>query len=317
MAKYTKITVAAPSQYEEPLTMLMMEQGAGGVEVHDPALIAAHLAAHDWDASVYEGQDIELGTVTLSCLLEGEEAVAQPLLAAMAQLAAQERIELTPLLEAVPEQDWQEQWKQAFPPLAIGERLWVRPYWDESPLPQGRVALNIDPGLAFGTGDHATTAMMLEMVEQYLQPGQTVLDFGCGSGILGIAALALGAARVTGVDNDPVCAEVVQRHLQLNHLEAERFKFISGEIIGDEKLQRVLRQDKAQLVLANINSEVVFDLARVVFRFMAPQGVFLCSGVIAEHGGVIASRLVNSGLALLKTQERDGWCGYACVAAYE
>jgi len=317
MPKYVKITVAAPAAYEEPITMLMLDQGAAGVEVSDPALIKEHLLAGDWDASVFDGQEIVTGDVTLSCLLEGGREAALPLLEALAALSAKEALELQPLVAEAPDTDWQRQWKEAFQPLAIGDKLYVRPSWDESPIPEGRVAVNIEPGMAFGTGDHATTAMMLALLEEYLQPGGRILDVGCGSGILGIAGLKLGASSVIGVDIDEVCVAAVADHLRLNGIREDDFAFILGDILAEEKLQRRLRQNKAQLVLANINAHVIFDLTRVVGRFLAPGGVFLCSGIIADQGGVIANRLVSCGLAILNSREQDGWCAFAAVPSYE
>lgn len=317
MSEYAKISLDAPAEREEDITMLMMEHGAGGVEIYDPALIKQHLEAGDWDASVFDGQDIVVGTVTLSCLIEGGEEAAKPLLDAIAAYAQATGLGLSPRLEAVAEQDWQNGWKRSFQPLLIGEKLFVKPYWDESPVPEGRIPLLIDPGMAFGTGDHATTAMMLEMIEEYQQPGQRIMDFGCGSGILAIAGLLLGASEAVAVDMDPVCAEATKRHLELNHIDPERFTFICGDIIGEEKLQRQLRRDKAQLVVANINFAAVYDLARIVFRFMAPNAMFLCSGILADQGGILANRLVNTGLAIIKSREQGEWCAFGCVISYE
>ena len=307
MPNYIKITVAAPAAYEEPLTMLMLEQGAAGVAIDDPALIKAHLEAGDWDASVFDGQDIATGVVTLSCLLAGEVAAAQPLLNAVAAFSRKEGLALRPLTEPLPDQDWQSAWKEAFQPLLIGEKLFIRPYWDMTPVPEGRVAVTIDPGMAFGTGDHASTAMVLEMVEEYLEPGGRIVDFGCGSGILGLAGMALGASSVSAVDIDPVCADSVARHRQLNQVAEADFEFLLGDILVDEKLQRKLRRDKGQLVLANINGGVVFDLALIVGRFIRPGGLFLCSGILAEKGGEIAGRLVSCGLTILKSREQESW----------
>lgn len=310
-----ELVLDVPAAAEDLLSLLLFEHGAAGVEIDDPAVILTHLASGDWDASVFDQSPPVAGRVRLRALFPDDAAGGRTVAEIRAALPAGEDIRVES--RRLPPIDWQRQWKQSFTACALGEKLWLTPHWLDAPPPPGRVRLAVDPGMAFGTGQHATTAMMLEMIEEYLAPGEPVLDLGCGSGILGIAALKLGASRVIGVDIDPACEAAVHSHLAINHIDPARYRFHLGDVLTDERLMRRLRRDKAQLVLANINGAVVHDLTQVAGRFMAHGGYFLCSGVLAEQGGIIAQAMVYAGLSLLTSRERDGWAAFAAVAAYE
>lgn len=317
MSEYTQLTIKLPAPQEEDFTMALFEAGAEGVEVQNPAIIQEHLDAGDWDASVFDGQQLELGEVTLRSLFP-EQELAQAAAESAQKLADAQGLSIELTLEQIPEVDWQSKWKEGFISVPVGQRLWLSPAWDETPAPEGRVKVRINPGQAFGTGDHATTRMALQLLEDQLQPGDSIIDLGCGSGLLGIAGLKLGASRVTAVDIDPVCGPSVEEHCQLNDIPAEAFTFYCGDILADEKLQRKLRREnKADIVVANITAEIIFDLARIVGRFMAPGARLICSGILDEYAPTIGDRLVNCGLAVIGEMHDKGWTSFACVPSYE
>lgn len=317
MKEYTQISIKIPSQWEEAFTMCLFEAAAEGVEVEDPAIIQAHLDAGDWDASVFDGQQMELGEVGLRSLFP-ERELAEAAAEAARQLAAELGVTAAIQLEQIPEVDWQSKWKESFVSIPVGERLWLSPAWDENRAPEGRVKLRINPGQAFGTGDHATTRMALCFLEEHLREGESIIDLGCGSGLLGIAGLKLGASHVTAVDIDPVCGPSVEEHCRLNGITEEQFTFHCGDVLSDERLQRKLRRDnKADIVVANITAQVIFDLARIVGRFMSPGARLICSGILDEYAPDIADRLVNCGMAVIGEMHEQGWTSFACVPAYE
>ncbi len=214
------------------------------------------------------------------------------------------------------EQEWATSWQKYYRPMPVGERLYIVPEWErDGAVPEGRVPLVLNPGLAFGTGSHASTQLCLEALEQALTPGGRALDLGCGSGILSIAALRLGFAWADAVDIDPKAVEVAVENAALNGLGPDRLLARQGNVLADRELTAWLdRQEPYQLVLANIVADVIIPLAPLARRWMAPGGRFSCSGVMATRRGEECAALKASGLQILQLRERSGWCALLCQA---
>lgn len=213
------------------------------------------------------------------------------------------------------EYDWAHSWQKYYRPLTIGKRLYIVPEWerDTASAPEGRTRLLMNPGLTFGTGSHASTQLCLEGVEDHVVPGRPVLDLGCGSGILAVAALALGASHATGVDIDPKAVDVAYENAALNGLGRDRCRFLAGNVLGDASLVTELSQVRAPLVLANIVADVIIPLAPLVPRLLAEGGTFLCSGIIDQRGDEVAAALERSGLRILRRLEKNGWVALAAT----
>jgi ribosomal protein L11 methyltransferase len=213
------------------------------------------------------------------------------------------------------EYDWAHSWQKYYRPLAIGEKLYIVPQWEKetAPIPDGRSRLLLNPGLTFGTGSHASTQLCLEGVEEYTQPGDLVLDLGCGSGILAIATLCLGARHATGVDIDPKAVDVAYENAALNDIGRDRCKFLAGNVLADTALVEELGKEKAQIVLANIVADVIIPLAPMVPQLLAKGGTFLCSGIIDQRGDEVAAALERAGLKLLQRKEKNGWIALAAT----
>ena len=204
--------------------------------------------------------------------------------------------------------DWAYSWQKYYKPLEIGKRLYVVPQWmREEPVPAGRVPFYLNPGLTFGTGSHASTQLCLEGVEEHTAPGRDVLDLGCGSGILSIAALCLGAGSAVAVDIDPKAADVAYENAALNGVGRDRYHVQSGNILEDRSLAERLAQKRYGLVLANIVADVIIPLAPQVPGLLAPDGVFLCSGIIDARGDEVAAALEGQGLRVTRRREKNGW----------
>lgn len=213
------------------------------------------------------------------------------------------------------ENDWATSWQKYYRPMAVGERVYIVPEWErEEPVPQGRTALYLNPGLTFGTGSHASTRLCLEGVERYAAPGGKVLDLGCGSGILSIAALLLGCGSAVGVDIDPKAVDVAYENAAMNGIGRDRYKVMAGDVLGDSRLKAELAQTQYQMVLANIVADVIIPLSAHAGDLMAPGGVFLCSGIIDTRAEEVAAALEGNGLHILEKRERDGWVAYAAKA---
>ena len=211
------------------------------------------------------------------------------------------------------EYDWAHSWQKYYRPLAIGKTIYIVPEWerDTAQIPEGCTSILMNPGLTFGTGSHASTQLSLEDIEEFIVPGKSVLELGCGSGILAIAALRLGASHATGVDIDPKAVDVSYENAELNGIGKDRCKFLAGNVIADKSLVAELKELKAPLVLANIVADVIIPLAPVVPELLVEGGTFVCSGIIDKRGDEVAAALEKNGLKVIRRFEKNGWIALA------
>ena len=213
-------------------------------------------------------------------------------------------------LDNLEESDWENNWKQYYKPMEIGGRLLIIPQWEQADI-QGRVPLILNPGLTFGTGSHATTRLCLTALEQRIHGGEKVLDLGCGSGILSIAALKLGAAQAFACDIDDKCQDVAYENAALNGIDRDIYTVRTGDILTDAALQSEIGTGY-DVVLANIVADVIIALAPAVRPLLKPEGVFICSGIIDDRAVEVADKLRQAGLAILESREAEGWFSYVC-----
>ena len=206
--------------------------------------------------------------------------------------------------------DWENNWREYYKPIEVGEKLVVVPEWEETPE-GGRIPLRLDPGLIFGTGSHATTRMCLTALETLTERGMRVLDLGCGSGILGIGALLLGADECLGCDVDPKAPDVAAANAALNGFGSDRFRVLAGDLLTDAGLRRALGAGYG-LVLANIVSDVIIPLSAFARSFMAEGGAFVCSGIIEGRQGEVRAALENNGFVIERHLCEEEWHCFVC-----
>ena len=220
-------------------------------------------------------------------------------------------------LDDLEDADWENNWKQYYKPMEIGDRLLVVPEWlREDPkvragLRAGRVPLVLDPGLTFGTGSHATTRLCLSALEKTIHGGEGVRSLGCGSAILTIGAQNLGASAATAVDIDDKCLDVAYENAALNGIGRDTYTVRIGDVLGDEALRTGLGGGW-QMVVANIVADVIKGLAPLVRPMLAPGGRFLCSGIIDDRAEEVADCLRANGWELVETRSAEGWFSYLC-----
>ena len=308
----------------EPVETLLSSLGIDGVVIDDETEFQDFLENNHqyWD---YVDEDLEKemqGKSRVTFYLQADEegfAKMGEVRIALENLkkTAQACGTLLMTMDSLQDADWENNWKQYYKPMEIGERLLVIPQWEqEDPkvrkaLEGGRVPLILEPGLTFGTGSHATTRLCLTALEQAVQGGEKVLDLGCGSGILSIAALKLGAASALAVDIDDKCLDVAYENAAMNGIGRDTYTVKVGDILSDETLRAEIGGGY-DVVLANIVADVIIGLGPMVRSLLRENGVLLCSGIIDTRAEEVADKLRQAGLEILDTRSSEGWYAYTC-----
>ena len=291
----------------DPVCQRLAEAGVEGMSVEDEGEFRDFLANNQayWDYVDKELEQRFAGVSRVRFWLSLDED-------GQAVLARVRAAGFAPETRIIADEDWENNWKQYYQPIPIGEKLVVVPAWEEVPA-DGRLPLRLDPGLIFGTGSHATTRMCLERLEQLAGPDKRVLDLGCGSGILAIGALVLGCASAVGCDIDPKAPDVAEENAALNGLGPDRFKVYAGDVLTDRGMRARLGGGYP-LVLANIVSDVIIPLAPIAREFLAPGGDFVCSGIIEGRQDEVRSALERAGYTILGHDSQEEWHCFWCRA---
>lgn len=205
-------------------------------------------------------------------------------------------------------EDWVNNWKQYFHPMPVGEKLLIRPEWEDEYDPQGRKVLNIEPGLAFGTGSHPTTKLCLETLEKYVKSGDSVLDIGCGSGILSIACLLLGAESAFGVDIDSLAVKTAVQNAEKNGFGSDKFMAVQGNLSDKVK-------GKYNIVVANIVADIIMEFNKTVGDFLEDSGVYITGGIIDTREDEVLCSFAENGFEVIERFEEKGWLVFALKKA--
>ena len=200
--------------------------------------------------------------------------------------------------EKMYEEDWANNWKKYYKPSKVGEKIVVKPIWEDYEQKDGELVVELDPGMAFGTGEHETTRMCIQALEKYVQKDSTVFDVGCGSGILAIAAAKLGAKLAVGVDLDPVAVESAKENVGFNNID--NIEILHGNLIE-------VIDGKADIVVANIIAEIICILTEDVSRVIKPNGYFITSGIIHDRVEMVTSKLEECGFEVVKVNKDGEW----------
>ncbi len=257
----------------------------------------------DWpqepiDASFQAGKD---HAVSGYFLLDNQtESRRSTLEESLAILERENNIVSKIVYSKIHEEDWAESWKKYFSPEKITDRIVVKPTWRQYSPEKGETIIEIDPGMAFGTGTHPTTSLCIEMIDKYIGSGDTFLDIGTGSGILMIAAAKLGAKEVWGVDNDETAVGIAKENLHLNRINVSEFRVMKGNLVKGIKR-------RFNIITANILSEVIVVLLDHIKDVMEREGILICSGIIEKNVGIILEKLEQIGLETVETRSKDEW----------
>ncbi len=313
--KYTELTVCVKSPQLDALCAQMTLNGFDSYEIYDYNDLedAIGQVFYDYiDESLLEqkGSDPKI-KIYFDADSQGELSRLKALLDG---LCAQEAF--TGLSYSCAEgdtEDWENNWKQYFYPFPVGEKLYVKPTWLEADEQEcrGRKILEIDPASAFGSGTHATTKLCLEALEEHLQPGAKVLDMGCGSGILGIGALMLGAGSVHAVDIDENAVRVAGENFLSNGCDPSAFCLSCGDALSDSAFAASLPAEN-HTILANIVAAVIVGMAPLFFEKLRSGGVLIASGILSQRENEVKSALLQAGFELVCSRISEDWAALVC-----
>lgn len=319
---WVQLSVYCEESGLEQLSALLSELGAPEQEiVEDMATVQAHLEANPQDWDYIDEESLRAGRDKGACIRvyisddEGGRQKQRDIEAGILRLQGMEKADLgfdpasLHIVEkTIREEDWSETWRQFYHSMEVGARLLVVPEWEELEHSTDRVVLRMEPGLVFGTGEHQTTQLCLAMLEKYLQPGMGVLDLGCGSGILSVAALLLGADMAVGVDVDANAQGVAMENAERNGVDTQRYKVYVGDAIHSSDLWYILRRSGPyDIVVSNIVADVVIALAEQTPEYLKEDGLWIASGIITERRAEVLSAMERQGFTLLDERQEDDW----------
>lgn len=307
--KWTEVCVHTTDEAVEAVSNLLVELGADGVSIEDPEVLTRNwtnqygeMIALNQDDYPTEGVRIK---TYLPEMISGAEFVNQVKVGldkmkgvgldlGMAEVTSRE----------VDDEDWANEWKQYYKPIRVTDKLTIKPSWEEyTPVSKQEQIIELDPGMAFGTGTHPTTILSMKMIEKYMSPTCTVIDVGCGSGILSIASAKLGAKEILALDLDPVAVKSAQENVELNHVQ-DIVQVAEGDLLkGVGK--------RTDVVVANILADIIVLFTHDLPRVLVPGGIFIGSGIIEEKAELVMQSLTTNGLQVLETIHQDGWVAIA------
>ena len=307
---YLEITIATTPEAIEEVAEELTKGGFAELVLEDQSEFESFLEENRayWDYIDESLQSHLQGLSQIKLYLEESDKAALSRLETLLESLRGKYGELPMAVKPLADTDWEESWKDNYPPQPIGEKLIVLPYWraDET---DGRLPVILDPGLTFGTGAHPSTQMVMENMEQLVKPGHRCLDLGSGSGILSIAALRLGASAATGVDIDPKAEDIARENAAYNGFEITA---LTGNVTADKKLMARLQQEQYDLVLVNIVADVIIGLAPVLPNFLQEESVVILSGILNTRLEDVRTALEKAGLAIEKICAKEEW---RCVIA--
>ena len=307
--KYYEIKITAPSTEVENISNFLIIEGIETFEVDDIEVAREILSSKnkfEWD--YYNEALLEEHDACITVYTENDENAEQVIASVRAavksaQEAASSRDRIQMGVRLADDEEWKDEWKQYFRPQHITDDIVICPSWESyEPAPSEKI-IEIDPGMAFGTGTHATTRMCIELIEKYLKPEHSFMDVGCGSGILSIAAGLCGCRKVYGFDIDPDAVRVAEENIRKNGMESFAV-MAQGDVT--EGVSRT-----ADVIAANLMAEIIIAICGSIPACLKEGGVFIASGIITEKKDAVAAALRQAGFEISEIREDEGWCAVA------
>ena len=319
--EWIKVTIFTTSNGIEPLTGRLMNIGITGFEIEDEADFNDFLDNNKqyWDyvdeKVIKQMQGETRVIVYVSNNASGHEmlmSIENELNIMRSADTNNEFGRLAVETDGINEEDWANNWKKYYHPIEIGEKILIKPVWEEVNNDTDRVIFNIEPGLSFGTGSHETTQLCLINLERYIKPGMKVLDLGCGSGILSIIALLLGAKKAVAVDIDKNAVDIAYENAKRNGIDDDRYTVYAGDIITDTDLQKKIAMEEYDIVLANIVADVIIALTPTAKKYLKADGTFITSGIITDRVEDVKEALCRNNFHITDISQRKDWMSIVC-----
>lgn len=318
---WIRVSVFTTSAGIEPVSGRLYQLGITGLEIEDEQDFKDFLENNKqyWD---YVDEDLikeKSGETQVKTYISDDAAGRELMIAIKSTLDELKLLDenneygrLTIETDNMTEQDWANNWRQYFHPMEIGEKLLIKPEWEELKEPTDRIVFNIEPGMSFGTGSHYTTQLCLETLEKYVKSGDKMLDLGCGSGILSIISILLGADAAVAVDIDPNAVDTAYQNAARNGVTRDKYKVMAGNVISDAEIQAEIAKNKYEVVAANIVADVIIMLAPKAREYMKDGGVFITSGIILDRLEDVKAALTENGFEITEINTRKDWASIVC-----
>lgn len=308
--KWAEVSILTTQEATEAVSEILHRAGAVGVVIEDSTEMARTHEDHYGEIYALDEKDFPAEGVRVKGYFPSDERDSEMIFSIRDEVIGLSEFGLDPgageiLLTERDEEEWANAWKQYYHPVQISERITICPTWETYEPKEGEQVIQLDPGMAFGTGTHATTSLCLRLLEKHLQPGETVIDVGCGSGILAIAAVKLGSDHVLALDLDPVAVEVSQENVRVNHV-ADRVEVRRNDLLkGIDKT--------CDLIVSNILAEVILLFIQDAYRLLPENGRFIVSGIIQDKEDAVYQELRKQGFTIVDQWQEQDWVAFAAV----
>ncbi len=314
--EWIQVAITTTPEGIDALCGILMELGINGFEIEDEGDFHRFLEENKkyWDYVDEELLEQKKGDTKVKIYVSNNESGANQLKLVqerLEELKGDEFGSLSIEFTNMNEEDWAENWKQFFHPLKIGERVLIQPEWEPAEDTEGRVVFTVNPGMIFGTGSHHTTQLCIEQLEEKVKDGMRVLDLGCGSGILSIIALLLGASYAEAVDIDPNAEKIAYENAERNGVTKDNYVVHAGNILTDDALCARFESEKYDMVLANIVADVIIPLADIAPCFMKKDSIFITSGIIMSRIDEVKTALLKN-FEIVSVHEKKDWAAIVC-----
>ena len=312
--KWRKVSLVTTTEAVDLISCLFDELGFEGIQIEDHVPLSEEEKKSMYIDIVPDlGEDD--GKAVISSYVDMERSVEemeQSIEAGLDELAMFTDLGERKLsFDVTDDEDWINNWKAYFKPFRVTDDIVIKPTWETlDEVKEADIVVDIDPGTAFGTGSHETTKLVIQGMEEYLHEDTELLDIGCGSGILSIIGLKLGAKHAVGTDIDPIAVEVAKENAAVNQIKEGKFDVYEGNLIDDEELQEEVGLRAYDVVVANILADVIIPLSAHVSKFMKKDGIFISSGIIDIKKDEVEAALLENGFEIVKITRMGDWFSF-------